>query len=144
MLEYTVRADSIDARGSLAVCKDASMIIDTDMSGREDAFNPAELLLAALAGCLIKGIERALPLLKFSLSGVTVEVHATRQDAPPRIAEITYRIAVDTEESDHRIDLLHRNARKYGTISNTLAGAVLLEGTMVRGTELSAAGSEDR
>lgn len=28
-------------------------------------------------------------------------------------------IVVDTTESDHRLDLLHRNIRRIGTISNT-------------------------
>ncbi len=35
------------------------------LCGRPDAFNPAELFLAALAACMIKGIERAIPMLNF-------------------------------------------------------------------------------
>jgi hypothetical protein len=40
--------------------------------------------------------------------------------------------SVDTEESDQRLDLLHRNVLKYGTISNTLAAATTLSGTIGR------------
>ncbi len=57
-LSFTVRASRIDAHGSQARCKDARITLDTDLAGRPDAFNPAELLLAALAACIIKGIER--------------------------------------------------------------------------------------
>jgi uncharacterized OsmC-like protein len=65
MLEYNVTARRIDAHGSLARCKEVEIVLDTDVNGRPDAFNPAELFLAALAACMIKGIERAIPMLKF-------------------------------------------------------------------------------
>ena len=44
MLEYDVVAKRIDAHGSSARCKDAEIVFDTDVNGRSDAFNPAELL----------------------------------------------------------------------------------------------------
>ena len=44
MLEYKVSAKRVDAHGSLARCKDAEIVLDTDVGGRPDAFNPAELL----------------------------------------------------------------------------------------------------
>jgi hypothetical protein len=47
-MEFNVAARRIDAHGSLVYCKDAELVLDTDLAGRRDAFNPAELLLAAL------------------------------------------------------------------------------------------------
>jgi uncharacterized OsmC-like protein len=131
MLEYRVAARRVDAHGSLATCKDASIILDTDVAGRADAFNPAELLLAALSGCMIKGIERVIPILKFQLRGVEINLHGVRQDSPPKLVAIDYEIVVDTDESDHRLDLLHQNVRKFGTITNTLADAIKLDGRIV-------------
>jgi uncharacterized OsmC-like protein len=58
MLEYRVRARRIDPHGSVASTKNAEVILDTDISGRPDAFNPAELSLASIAACMIKGIKR--------------------------------------------------------------------------------------
>ena len=55
MLEYRVEARRIDAHGSAATTKQATLTMDTDIAGRRDAFNPAELLLAAVAACMIKG-----------------------------------------------------------------------------------------
>ncbi|HEY8595831.1 MAG TPA: OsmC family protein [Devosiaceae bacterium] len=131
-LEYSVGISRVDGHSSLARCKSAEIVLDTDPAGRADAFNPAELLLASLAACLMKGIERVTPMLGFDLRGVEITVHGTRQDAPPKMIGIGYEIVVDTDEPEHRLDLLHRNARKYGTISNTLAEAVPLTGTMRR------------
>jgi uncharacterized OsmC-like protein len=132
MLEYTVTAQRIDDHGSEARTKDAVLTLDTDVNGRPDAFNPAELFLASIAACMIKGIERMIPLLKFQLSGVEVKLHGVRQDSPPKMISITYELIVDTGEDDRRLALLHANVRKYGTISNTVAAAAKLEGTIRR------------
>lgn len=132
MLEYHVQARRIDGHGSEVTAKQAKLTVDTDPQGRADAFNPAEMLLGALAACIIKGAERVLPTLGFSLRGLEVKLHAVRQDSPPRIVGIDYEIVVDTDEPDHQVELLHTNIRKYGTISNTLALAVPISGTIRR------------
>ncbi len=130
MLEYAVSARRVDAHGSEARAKDAVLVLDTDLSGRRDAFNPAELFLASIAACILKGIERVTPLLEFSLAGVEVRLHGERQDSPPKMTSVTYEIIVETDETDHRLELLHKNVRKFGTISNTVADAVHLAGTI--------------
>jgi uncharacterized OsmC-like protein len=132
MLEYRVAAERVDEHGSLAHCKDANLVLDTDIAGRRDAFNPAELFLAAIAACMIKGIERVTPTLHFDLKGVEVHLTAVRQDAPPRIVSVDYELVVETDETDQRIELLHTNVRKYGTIFNTVAEAANLTGTVRR------------
>lgn len=132
MLEYHVTARRLDQHGSLVTAKEASLIADTDPAGRVDALNPAELLLAALSACIIKGAERVLPVLGFALRGLEVRLHAVRQDSPPKLLSIDYVITVDTDEPDSRLELLHTNIRKYGTISNTLALAVPITGRIVR------------
>jgi uncharacterized OsmC-like protein len=132
MLEYTVTAQRIDGHGSEARTKDAVLTLDTDVNGRPDAFNPAELFLAAVAACMIKGIERMIPLLKFQLRGVEVRLHGVRQDSPPKMVSINYELIIDTGEDDRRLELLHSNVRKYGTISNTVAAAAKLEGIIRR------------
>jgi hypothetical protein len=57
---------------------------------------------------------------------------ALRQDSPPKMVRIDYDIVADTPESDARLDLLLRNLQKFGTIMNTLSGAVELAGTIRR------------
>ncbi|HVB58961.1 MAG TPA: OsmC family protein [Candidatus Acidoferrales bacterium] len=131
-LTYQVTARRVDAHGSLAQCKDAKITLDTDLRGRPDAFNPAELLLAALSACMIKGIERVMPILKFQLRGVEIRINGLRQDTPPRMERIDYEIIVDTDEADHRLELLHNNVKKYGTVFNTVAPGTELSGVLRR------------
>lgn len=132
MLEYHVTARRIDSHGSEATTKDATLVLDTDMAGRADAFNPAEMLLASLAACILKGTERVIPMLHFDLRGIEVALHGVRRDSPPKMISITYEITVDTDETEARLALLHKNLQKYGTIYNTLAGATELSGTIRR------------
>jgi hypothetical protein len=44
------------ARTSAARCKDAVVELDTDIASNRDAVKPAELRLAALSACMVKGI----------------------------------------------------------------------------------------
>ncbi|MDO8360468.1 MAG: OsmC family protein [Devosia sp.] len=132
MLQYQVTAQRVDAHGSLARTKAAEIVLDTDLDGRPDAFNPAELFLASIAACMLKGIERVTPMLHFKLRGVDIKLTGIRQDAPPKIVSVRYELIVDTDETDQRLELLHTNVRKYGTIFNTVAAATDLDGMIAR------------
>lgn len=132
MLEYSVTARRIDSHGSVARTKAAEIDLDTDVAGREDAFNPAELLLAAVSACMIKGIERIAPMNHFTYRGIEINLHGLRQDSPPFMAEVTYELIIDTDEDDRKLELMHHNVKKYGTIFNTVAAATKLEGTIRR------------
>jgi uncharacterized OsmC-like protein len=131
-MDYHVSARRIDDHGSEATTKQALVVLDTDIKGREDAFNPAEMLLASLAACMLKGTERMIPILKFELRGIEVSITGSRQDSTPKMTKIDYEIVVDTDETDKRLALLHLNLEKYGTIYNTLASATELSGTIRR------------
>jgi uncharacterized OsmC-like protein len=132
MLTSSVSAKRLDAHGSEARTKEARLTLDTDLAGRLDAFNPAELFLASIGACILKGIERVTPLLGFELAGVDVRLDGVRQDSPPRMISVTYEIVVETSETDQRLELLHKNVRKFGTISNTVAEAANLSGSIRR------------
>ena len=131
-MQFDVVARRTSAHASQAVCKQASITMDTDMAGNAAAFNPAELLLAALSACMIKGMERVVPMLNFQMRGVEVHVHGVRQDVPPRMESITYEILIDSDEPDRRLDLLHENVKKYGTVFNTVAPGTSLSGVIRR------------
>jgi len=129
---YQVVTERVDAHGSIAYCKEAEITLDTDIQNRDDAFNPAELLLAALSACIIKGMERVAPMLNFELHDVEVRVTGVRQDVPPKMESIRYEIIVDSDEPDRRLELLHENVQKFGTVFNTLAPGTQLSGEIKR------------
>ncbi|TGM59000.1 OsmC family protein [Leptospira vanthielii] len=131
-MSFHVETSRVDSHSSLSKCKSAEIVLDTDMAGNPNAFNPAELLLSALSACIIKGVERVTPILHFQLKGIQVIVDGVRQDVPPKMESIRYQIIVDTEESDDRLHLLHENIKKYGTVFNTIAPGTDLAGEIRR------------
>lgn len=131
-MTFYVETVRVDVHGSVAHCKAADITLDTDLAGRADAFNPAELLLAALSACIIKCIERVAPTLKFALRGVEVRIKGVRQDVPPKMESISSEIIVDSDEPDRRLELLHDNVKKFGTVFNTVAPGTQLTGVLRR------------
>jgi uncharacterized OsmC-like protein len=132
MVDYRVRAHAEKGQTGVAECKDTTLTMDTTPKGQTDAFNPVELLLASVAACMIKNIERVAPMLGFEFRGAEVEVRGFRQENPPLMVRIEYVLTVDTDEPERRLELLHANVKKHGTIFNTLAKATELTGSVRR------------
>ncbi len=107
--------------------------LSVDASSRRDLVQPgpAELLCAALAACLLKNVERFSTLLPFRYDAARVHVSAVRQDSPPRFTHFTYRLEIVTDEPERRVELFHKNIRKFGTVSGTLGLAAEVVGELV-------------
>ncbi len=129
----TYRVHGVSRPGGHGKIRCNTTDIKADTGSISDGYRPgpAELLCASLAACLLKNIERYSELLPFQYEVATVEVEAERQDAPPQMTVMRYHIEIATDEPAHRVDLLHRNIRKYGTITNTLAAAVEMTGEVI-------------
>lgn len=132
MLHFQLKARREGPNGSVASAKQVALVLDTALAGRPDALNPVELLLAAQAACFIKGIERLAPTLNFQFDEVSVTLEATRPEDEAKLDQISYRIEVSTPEPDHRLELLHKNLMRQGTIYNTIKSGTNLSGVVVR------------
>ncbi|MEY8014470.1 OsmC family protein [Mycobacterium servetii] len=129
---YRVRAGSIG--GGQAEVTAGSETIAFDASwGRQPSGlpGPAELLASAFAACLLKNLERSGQLLPFRYDRAEVDVQARRQDAPPKFVAITWELRLVSDEPQHRVDLLDRNLRRFGTVYNTLSAACAIEGRIL-------------
>lgn len=131
-MSYTVRAHTsgpgtVDVEFAIETIRfDASWA--SEPSGLP---GPAELLAAAFSACLLKNLERASQLLDFQYDRAEVEITARRQDSPPKFVEISYEMRIATDEPERRVDLVHRNLRKYGTVYNTLAAVCEVHGQVI-------------
>jgi uncharacterized OsmC-like protein len=132
VLSYDVTLVSASTDATLVAVDDVEVVVDTSAEGRPDAPNAAELLLMAVATCMSKGVRRAAASNRFEVGRVEIRVHGERQDRPPKMQRIAYEILVEVEGPDHRLDLLHRNVLKFGTVTNTVAPGVELSGTLRR------------
>jgi uncharacterized OsmC-like protein len=98
------------------------------------------LLAAAFAACALKNVERFSKILPFQYESASIRVVAEREEPPPRIVSIHYRLTIDTDEPAKRVELLHRNLSKYGTVYNSLAAACRVNGEIVVGNTGAQAG----
>jgi uncharacterized OsmC-like protein len=127
---YTVHARST---GEVAEVIAADEVIAIDARwGAEPAGlpGPAELLAAAFSACLLKNLERSRSMLSFSYEHAEARVVAHRQDAPPKFVGISYELTIATDEPERRVELVHRNLQKFGTVYNTLAAVCDVRGTV--------------
>lgn len=131
MMNFQLSAQRIGPAGSVVSAKEATLAIDTSLAGRPDALNPVELLLAALAACMIKGIERVAGTLGVNYSTVQVELSARRPKEEARLEDIEYLVTIETESDQSKLDLLHKNLMKHGTIYNTVKLGTKLSGKLV-------------
>lgn len=129
---FTLTAHRIDAHGSVAHTKEAELTLDTSVEGRADAANPVELLLASLSACMLKGIERHSTDMPFSYTGAAITLTARRPVTEARVTEIDYTLTVASTETDSKLELLHKNLLKFGTIYNTLKAGTAITGRIER------------
>lgn len=97
---------------------------------RTGAPGPADLLGSAFAACLLKNLARSGALLGFEYDDAQVDVVLRRQDAPPKFVSVEYTLSVTTDEPERRVELVHTNLRKFGTVYNTLAAVCEVHGTI--------------
>jgi uncharacterized OsmC-like protein len=115
--------------GEAEVAFGASRIAFDGSAGSDSVLpGPADLMAAALAACVLKNVERLSGMLPFAYRSAGVHVELTREEPPPRITRARYVLTIETDEPLHRVDLLHRNILRFGTITNTLAAACELLG----------------
>jgi uncharacterized OsmC-like protein len=131
VLRYEVDASIVGPGVSEGRCKRSTVRFDSSPAQGDDLPGPAELLALAFAACVLKNVERFSELLPFEHSGARVRVTAERQETPPRFTRMHYELRVATNEPPERVDLLHRNLAKFGTVYNTLASACEVTGEVV-------------
>lgn len=129
---YRVRAHSLPGRHEEDVAGDRTIPFDATWGDPASGPpGPAELLESAFATCRLKNVERTSKLLGIRYQGATGDFTAERQDAPPKFTAITYELRLTTAGAEERVELLHRNLRKFGSVSNTLAACCSVEGRIV-------------
>jgi len=132
---YEVKGESLPGGRASIAARGGDILFDgaagASGPGEEKLPGPADLMAAALAACILKNVERFSKILRFDYRRATIDVAVEREEPPPRIARARYRLQVETDESDARLELLHRNIRKFGTITNTIAAAADLQGEII-------------
>ncbi len=136
MLEYKITAQVMSPGTAKAEANQSEIQFDAT-SGRDNVLpNPAELLLTSLAACMLKNVQRYSEILKIPYRKARVAIYGERNDNPPYIKAINYKLEVETDADERKISNWHKNILKFGTITNTLNRACEVNGEMIKKEEL--------
>ena len=136
MLEYKITAQVLPPGTAKAEANQSEVQFDAT-SGRDNVLpNPAELLLTSLAACMLKNVQRYSEILKIPYRKARVTIHGERNDNPPYIKAVNYKLEVATDADERKINTWHKNILKFGTITNTLKKACEVNGEMLKIKEL--------
>jgi uncharacterized OsmC-like protein len=130
MLSYQIKAESKKGGEAKAIANNGIINFDASAERQDNLPNPAELLLTSLAACMLKNVERFSEILKYEYTNAQIEVEGLRNETPPFMSEINYVLKVESDMDQKKLNLLHKNILKFGTITNTLAKAVKLNGSI--------------
>ena len=130
LTRYAVEGANRPGGGAAITSRTSTIAFDGSAETGELLPGPADLLAAALAACMLKNVERFAAILPFRYQQARIEVEVERDEPPPRIVRARYTLTIETDEPAHRLELLHRNILRFGTITNTLAAACELSGTI--------------
>ena len=136
MLEYHITAESNPGGKAIAKSKETIIPFDAAAESGEQWPNPAELYLASFAACILKNVERYSHILHIPYIKASISVKGWRRDVPPAMIKVYYELTVWSPEEERRINLLHRNIEKFGTIYNTVSASCEVTGNMIHIKEI--------
>lgn len=125
---YTVSAQVRPGGDAFANARTSILPFDATAQSGDVLPGPADLLCVALSACILKNVERFSHILPFRYESASIEVSADREAPPPRIVRMHYHLRIVSDEPANRVDLLHKNIRRCGTITSTLAAACEVTG----------------
>ncbi len=135
MLEYQITAESGPGGDATARAKKIEIPFDAAAESGTQYPNPAELFLSSFAACVLKNVERYSHILHIPYTKASISVKGWRRDVPPAMVKVEYELTVWSPEEERRIDLLHRNIEKFGTIYNTVSASCEVTGNMIHRKE---------
>lgn len=140
--KYNVTVERQDEAHALAHAHGFTLPLGVRRGDPSAGFNAAETLLASLGACLVTNLTSLAAKMRLQVDGIRVEVEGLRQDDPPGIVQVHYRLILDSSEPPERLERLHRLAVEWGTVTNTLLDGLHLEGTLEVGPSRAPGTSE--
>lgn len=131
MLEYQIEAESKSGGVAQANTKKIAIPFDATAESGDQLPNPAELFLSSFAACILKNVERYSIKLHIPYKKAKITVKGWRTDVPPAMVKVEYTLTIYSDAEKRKIELLHKNIKKFGTIYNTVAGNCEVNGSLI-------------
>ncbi len=136
-LTYHVAVTRQDDSHALAETRGHALHLNVKRGAGEAGFNAAETLLASLGTCLLTNVNAIGAKMRLDIRSARIEVDAVRQDEPPALTDIRYRLILESPEPREKLTELQDLCVKWGTVTNTLIGGIVPQGELVISAVLS-------
>jgi len=127
---YLVRVRAGDYSQALATARNHTLTLNIQKGGSQ-GFNPAETLLAAIGTCILTNVGSLSRKMRIDILDAWVDLNAKRNDDPPGLTDINYRLVIRSQAERDKLEQLHDLAIRWGTVTNTLAQGVIPHGQLV-------------
>ena len=132
---YHVAVTRQDDSHALAETREHAITLNVKRGAGEAGFNAAETLLAALGTCLMTNVNAIGAKMRLDIRSARIEIDAVRQDEPPKLTDISYRLILDSSEPLDQLRELQEMCMKWGTVTNTLISGIVPHGELVIQTQ---------
>ncbi len=128
---YLIQVKRIDENTVEAWRDPHQLILNAKKGDNRRGFNAVETLLAAHGTCILTNINDFSKKMRLNLDDATVELQALRTDTPPKVIAINYKLTITSAEPIEKLEELYALSIKWGTVSNTLADALKINGKLI-------------
>lgn len=119
-LTYHVSVSRQGKTQALAETRGHALTLNIKKGSGEAGFNAAETLLSALGACILTNVNAIGAKMRLDIRDARIEFEAERQDEPPLLTNIRYRLVLNSPEPREKLEELHALCIKWGTVVNTL------------------------
>ena len=130
-MPYSVTVSRQDERHAAAAARGHELTLNFKKDDGAAGFNAAETLLAALGACILTNVNAISAKMRLQIDDAQMHFTAVRQDEPPILTEIKYKLVLDSPESPEKLEELYRLAVKWGTVTSTLVQGLTPQGRLV-------------
>ncbi|HEY61653.1 MAG TPA: OsmC family protein [Anaerolineae bacterium] len=130
-LDYHVSIVRLDDARAIARTREHTLTLNVKKGDGKVGFNAAETLMAAFGTCIMTNVNAISQKMHLKIDDAEIDIHATRQDEPPVIIDMSYELIITSTEPREKIEELHELCIKWGTVTNTLLNGINPEGKLV-------------
>ncbi|MDZ7843537.1 MAG: OsmC family protein [Anaerolineales bacterium] len=127
---YAVTVYRQDDSQAQAAARGHALSLNIKKGSGEAGFNAAETLLAALGACLLTNVNAIGTKMQLEIKSARIEFESIRQDDPPILSQIRYRLVLNSPEPREKLEELHALCLKWGTVTNTLIEGLTPQGSL--------------
>jgi putative redox protein len=128
--EYHLEVIRQDDSHAKAQARGHMIILNVRKGSGESGLNAAETLMAALGTCLLTNLNALAQKMRLQIDAARVEIDALRQEDPPLLTEMHYRLVIDSPNDPDKLQELHELSVKWGTVTNTLINGITPQGEL--------------